>query len=202
MSNCPGAALDDAVIRCIACSSDLTHFRICRRCKLAAEIPFATLAHMILVEELSFEYPAHGPKVLVDINLRIDPGERLAIIGATGSGKSTLARCLNGLNLPTSGRVEVDGFESDDSAARAQVRRLVGLVFQNPDDQLICATVEDEIAFGLESLGTASEVMARRVGETLQSFQLENLKYHPPHHTKNDHLTHSPKNKQIMCKPN
>ena len=135
---------------------------------------------MIHVSGLSFEYPL-GLQALRDINLSIETGERIAVIGSNGSGKSTLARCLNGLCLPQAGFVEVDGVRSDDPDARSQLPRLVGMVFQNPDDQILSTTVEDEVAFGLENLGIEPQEMKHRVADVLDVFDLLEVRDHAPH---------------------
>ncbi|MFH1569763.1 MAG: energy-coupling factor transporter ATPase [Gemmatimonadota bacterium] len=135
---------------------------------------------MIRADELTFAYPG-GAAALQHLSLCIEPGEHVAIIGANGSGKTTLARCLNGLLQPTSGQLTVDGLSPADPAALYDVRRLVGMVFQNPDDQLVSTTVETEIAFGLENLGVPRDEMLARVDEMLRIFHLERYRRHPPH---------------------
>ena len=127
---------------------------------------------MVRVENLSFSYPGDIPAVR-DLSVAIDEGERVAIIGPNGSGKSTLARCLNGLLSPTSGRIEIDGFSTGDAVSILDIRRRLSLVFQNPDDQLVSTTVESEIAFGLENLGTAHDLMVESVDTPVRRFELE-----------------------------
>lgn len=136
---------------------------------------------MIRVQNLGFSYPG-GVVALRDISLEIAPGESLAIIGANGSGKTTLARCLNGLHLPSEGDVQVDDLSTRDPEALFEVRKRVGMVFQNPDDQLVSTSVETEIAFGLENLAVPHEQMHRRVDEALDTFHLDAYRHHPPHH--------------------
>ena len=135
---------------------------------------------MIRVHDLSFSYSS-GVPALNAVGLEIRSGERLAIIGANGSGKTTLARCLNGLHPPQKGTVEVDGLSTRDPHALFQIRRRVGMVFQNPDDQLVSTTVETEIAFGLENLAIPPAEMRARVDEVLATFHLEEYRHHPPH---------------------
>jgi energy-coupling factor transport system ATP-binding protein len=135
---------------------------------------------MINVQDLHFTYP-DGHQALHSISLAIRPGERLALIGANGSGKSTLALCLNGLLKPTDGDVSVDGHSTKDIAVQQTLRRLVGLVFQYPDDQLVAASVEAEIAFGLENLALPSEQISDRIEEVLSAFDLGPYRHHPPH---------------------
>ena len=136
---------------------------------------------MIHVQDLTFTHPGNIP-ALQDINLDIHPGERLAIIGPNGSGKTTLARCLNGLHLPRTGQVLVDDLSIHDPGALFEIRKRIGMVFQNPDDQLVSTTVESEIAFGLENLGVPPEEMHLRVSAALGQFHLEAYSLHPPHH--------------------
>lgn len=135
---------------------------------------------MIRVRDLSFSHPGDIP-ALHGIDLEIRPGERLAIIGANGSGKSTLARCLNGLHRPRSGQVVVDELSTGDPRALFAIRQRVGMVFQNPDDQLVSTMVETEIAFGLENLGIQPSEMRRRVDQVLGDFHLAPYRRHPPH---------------------
>ena len=135
---------------------------------------------MIRVEKLSLSYRG-GLAALRSIDLHISPGEDIALIGANGSGKTTLSRCLNGLQQPHVGRVLVDDMDTSDPAQLRSIRQLVGMVLQNPDDQLVGTTVADELAFGLENLALASDEIHRRVEETLAAFDLEACRRYPPH---------------------
>jgi len=135
---------------------------------------------MIRVSNLSFSY-SRGLPALRTVDLEIRPGERLAIVGANGSGKTTLARCLNGLHLPDEGEVRIDQYSTRDPEALFEIRRRVGMVFQNPDDQLVSTTVETEIAFGLENLAIPHTEMQERVEDALRAFHLEPYRHHPPH---------------------
>ena len=110
--------------------------------------------------------------VLQDVNLQIHPGESVAIIGANGSGKTTLARCLNGLITPQSGSVCIDGIATANRDQLPTIRRTVGMVFQNPDDQLVATTVESELAFGLENLTLSRREMHARIERALGDFDL------------------------------
>lgn len=138
---------------------------------------------MIEIKDLYFDYKWKGETIraLDGVNLQIDKGESVAIIGANGSGKTTLARCINGLLRPTSGEVKVDGLSTKRSEDIWQIRRKVGMIFQNPDDQTVSATVEREVAFGLENLGMLPSVMRSRVEEILARFDLEGYRFHHPH---------------------
>ena len=135
---------------------------------------------MIRGEKLSLSYRG-GPPALDSIDLHISPGENIALIGANGSGKTTLARCLNGLQQPQAGRVLVDGMDTGDPTQLHSIRQRVGMVLQNPDDQLVGTTVADELAFGLENLALASDEIHCRVEETLAAFDLESYRHYPPH---------------------
>lgn len=95
------------------------------------------------------------------------------MMGANGSGKTTFVRCLNGLLKPVSGNILVDGLSLDDPLSMIEIRRRVGMVFQNPDNQIVATTVEREIAFGLENLGTPVSQMRQKVGDALKQFSLE-----------------------------
>lgn len=135
---------------------------------------------MIEIRGLTFDHPG-GVRALREVDLVLRAGEWLALMGPNGSGKTTLARCLNGLLLPTSGEVVVDGQPTSSPAALYAVRRRVAMVFQHPDDQLVAPTVESEIAFGLENHGVEPVRMRRRIDEVLEQFDLARYRLHPPH---------------------
>ena len=136
----------------------------------------------IVIEHLNYVYMAGGPyetKALSDVNLTIHDGEFIGLIGHTGSGKSTLVQHLNGLIMPTSGRVLVDGMDLADKASdRRAVRQRVGLVFQYPENQLFEETVEKDIAFGPKNLGLGEEEIARRVKDAMRRVALDYDKLH------------------------
>ena len=136
----------------------------------------------IVIEHLNYVYMAGGPyetKALNDINLTIRDGEFIGLIGHTGSGKSTLVQHLNGLIMPTSGRVLVDGMDLADKATdRRAVRQRVGLVFQYPENQLFEETVEKDIAFGPKNLGLDENEIARRVKDAMRRVALDYDKLH------------------------
>lgn len=120
-------------------------------------------------------------EALRGVDLAVGRGELLAIIGANGSGKSTLARHLNALLLPTSGEVRVAGLRTDDPGVVWEIRRLVGMVFQNPDNQLVATTVEEDVAFGPENLGLPRAEIARRVEEALRAVGMWERRHDAPH---------------------
>lgn len=136
---------------------------------------------MIVLQGVSFTYPGATVPALENIDLTIKAGEHLAIIGPNGSGKSTLARLLNGLLQPGQGRVLVDDLDTRDDASIVAIRRRVGMVFQDPDNQLVAGTVEDDVAFGLENLGLPPAQIRQRVASALKSVDLADLRTRPPH---------------------
>ena len=139
---------------------------------------------MIRVIELEHEYKKENGKsirTLDRINLEIEKGSFVSIIGHNGSGKSTFAKHLNGLILPQKGRILIDDLEVLDNQTICDVRKKVGMVFQNPDNQFVGGTIEEDIAFGLENIGFPTENMLARVQEAaLKVGMLEHLK-RPPH---------------------
>jgi len=118
---------------------------------------------------------------LNDITLSIQPGEYIGLMGMNGSGKSTLAKLCNGLLKPTQGKVYVNGMDTSCAEHLMEIRRLVGMVFQNPDNQLICPIVEEEISFGPENLGLSITEIKARVEWALESLGLTEEKHHAPH---------------------
>ncbi len=139
---------------------------------------------LVIVEAVHFQYRGRGEQAIValdGVSLTVDEGERVAILGRNGSGKSTLAKHLNGLLLPTGGRVLVNGVDTRDSNRRREIRQTVGMVFQNPDNQLVATIVEEDVAFGPENLGLPSDEIRRRVEEALERVDLLQLRRRPPH---------------------
>ena len=137
---------------------------------------------MIRVENLRHVYKtANGDKIALDgLNLTINDGEFVAIIGTNGSGKSTLAKHFNALLLPTSGKVFVDETDTSDEKNLWNVRKNVGMVFQNPDSEIVAAIVEDDVAFGLENLGIPPEKIRERVDLSLDAVNMTNYKNFAP----------------------
>ena len=141
----------------------------------------------IEIENLEHEYrtaDGKGHKALAGISLSIGKGEFVAVLGANGSGKSTLARHLNGLLLPSSGQVRIEGLSTADAAERNElwkIRSKVGMVFQNPDNQLIAAVVEDDVAFGPENLGVEPMEIRQRVMNALQAVGMARFRKRAPH---------------------
>lgn len=125
---------------------------------------------MISVESLQFVYP-NGNEALRGVDLSIQDGEFLAVMGENGAGKTTLVKTFNGLLRPTQGRILVDGVDTKKSSVAALARD-VGLVFQNPDHQLFCETVRDEVAYSLRNFGYPTDVVERRVTSILEALDL------------------------------
>lgn len=119
-------------------------------------------------------------KALDDVTCRIRKGEFTAVIGTNGSGKSTLARHLNALLLPTEGDILVEGMSVNDPENIWPIRQKVGMVFQNPDNQLVAAVVEEEVAFGPENIGVPREEIVARVDEALRKVNMEAYRHHSP----------------------
>lgn len=137
---------------------------------------------VIETENLSFRYP-DGTLALSDINIKIKKGERAAFIGSNGAGKSTLFLHFNGLLKPSSGVIKINGSPiSYDRNNLMKVRQKVGIVFQNPDDQLFSPTVIEDVAFGPMNMGLPKDEVERRVKEALKKVGMEGFEKKPPHH--------------------
>ncbi len=115
------------------------------------------------------------------VSLSVEKGEYVAVVGANGSGKSTLAKCLNALLIPTRGQVLVDNLDTKDPTAVWGIRQRVGMVFQNPDNQLVATVVEEDVAFGPENLGLPPAEIRRRVEEALRVVDMWDYRDHAPH---------------------
>lgn len=138
---------------------------------------------IITVENLVFHYEndENPAPVLDGVSLEIREGSFIVILGHNGSGKSTLAKHLNGILLPASGRVLVDGMDTKDEERLLDIRRTVGMVFQNPDNQMVASVVEDDVAFAPENLGLPPEEIRRRVDESLALVDMSDYRHHAPH---------------------
>lgn len=134
---------------------------------------------MIDIKNLSFSYDDEDTKekkyVIKDIDLHIEKGSFVAVLGHNGSGKSTLAKHLNGILLPTSGKVFVDGMDTAVPENTFSIRSTAGMVFQNPDNQIVAAVVEDEVAFAPENLGVQPEEIRQRVDECLKIVNMQDF---------------------------
>ena len=136
---------------------------------------------IIKIENLGFSYAEDGPKILDNINLEIERGSFVAVLGHNGSGKSTLAKHMNAILLPTEGKVTVNGIDTADENALLDIRRTVGMVFQNPDNQIVASVVEDDVAFAPENLGVPPEEIRRRVDDALKCVGMYDYRLHAPH---------------------
>ncbi len=132
----------------------------------------------IEVNGLGFTYSSEEPNVLNQINLKIEKGSYTAILGHNGCGKSTLAKLLCGILLPTEGKVSVDGMDTSDEEKTFEIRKKCGMVFQNPDNQLVASVVEEDIAFAPENLGVPREEIRRRVDEALKTVDMTDYAKH------------------------
>ena len=136
---------------------------------------------MIRVNSISYRYSEEGQYALKDVSFEVKKGEMLAIVGHNGSGKSTLAKHMNGLLLPDAGEVTVDGMSTADEALIQEIRRRVGMVFQNPDNQIVANVVEDDVAFAPENLGVEPREIRRRVDKALKQVDMYEFRLHAPH---------------------
>ena len=139
----------------------------------------------IKVENLSYSYPGMEPdqtvKVFENLDLQIEQGSFVAILGSNGSGKSTLAKHFNAILLPGGGKCHVYGMDTADEELLIAVRRSVGMVFQNPDNQIVANVVEEDVAFAPENLGVASPMIRHRVDNALKQVGMYHYRTHAPH---------------------
>ncbi len=140
---------------------------------------------MITVEDLVYQYDTTGVRVLNGISLQINEGVYIGIIGSNGSGKTTFVRHLDGLLAPTSGDVWVEGVNTKDPVAVQKVRRMVGMVFQNPDNQIVGMSVEEDVSFGPGNLGLPPLEIQKRVAASLALVGMEKHAKRAPHHLSN-----------------
>lgn len=142
------------------------------------------MENIIEIKNLHFSYPAEEDEtpaeVLKGVNLEIRKGEFVAVLGHNGSGKSTLAKHINGILLPTSGTVTVGGISTADEEKIFDLRCRAGMVFQNPDNQIVSSVVEEDVAFALENLGVPYEEMRRRVDDALKDVNMYEYRHHSP----------------------
>ena len=140
---------------------------------------------MIQTEDLQFAYPAEegktAPLALGGVTLAIERGSFVVVLGHNGSGKSTLAKTLNGVLLPCGGQVLVEGMDTRDEAKLLAIRQRVGMVFQNPDNQIVANVVEEDVAFAPENLGVPTEEIRRRVDDALAAVGMSEFVRHAPH---------------------
>ena len=145
------------------------------------------MSSFIEIKDLHFSYVNDledlpvKTEVLKGINLNIEKGEFVAVLGHNGSGKSTLAKCINAINLPESGAVYVNGMDTLDENNLLPIREKVGMVFQNPDNQIVATIVEEDVAFALENMGVEPNEIRRRVDEALKTVGMYEYRLHAPH---------------------
>jgi len=140
---------------------------------------------MVICNKLVYKYPQsedEQPKVAIDgLDLEVNKGEFLVVLGHNGSGKSTFAKHINALLVPTGGEVYVDGLRTSDESNLWPIRNVAGMVFQNPDNQIVATIVEEDVAFGPENLGLEPKEIRKRVDEALKNVQMYEYKKHAPH---------------------
>lgn len=136
---------------------------------------------IIQIEHLTYTYPGETEPTLRALDLTIEAGTFVAVLGHNGSGKSTLAKHMNAILLPTEGRVLVDGVDTADERQLLKVRGTVGMVFQNPDNQIVANVVEDDVAFAPENLGVPPAEIRRRVDAALRQVGMYEFRMHAPH---------------------
>ena len=143
------------------------------------------MSDIISVEHLAYTYPGvedtPGVPVFADLNLTVEQGSFVAVLGTNGCGKSTLAKHFNAILLPSGGKVYVCGIDTANEDRLIAIRRNVGMVFQNPDNQIVANVVEEDVAFGPENLGVASPEIRRRVDSALKQVDMYEYRTHAPH---------------------
>lgn len=138
------------------------------------------MTHVVKFNNVSFRYNQDGPWVLKNCSFTINTNESVAIIGHNGSGKSTIAKLMNGLLLPEKGDIIINGHELNEQSIW-EIRRHVGMVFQNPDNQFVGATVQDDVAFGMENNGIPRDIMIERINKSLRAVRMEDYKQTEPY---------------------
>ena len=136
---------------------------------------------IIKFENVHYTYPSDQLESLCGVSLEIEEGSFVAVLGHNGSGKSTLAKHMNAILVPTEGKVTVNGIDSADEERLIELRRNVGMVFQNPDNQIVANVVEDDVAFAPENLGVEPKEIRRRVDEALKLVGMYEKRQHAPH---------------------
>ena len=139
------------------------------------------MSSVIKIENLHYTYPGDDVESLKGVNLEIERGSFVAVLGHNGSGKSTLAKHLNAILLPTEGKVLIDGIDTADENNLLKIRSTVGMVFQNPDNQIVANVVEDDVAFAPENLGVEPAQIRERVDNALKAVDMYEFRLHAPH---------------------
>ena len=135
----------------------------------------------ILVDDVSYTYDEAETPALRHIDMKVLPGEFVAVLGHNGSGKSTLAKLMNALYIPTEGKVLVDGMDTSDDDRIWDIRRKAGMIFQNPDNQIVATVVREDVAFGLENLGVPHDEMVERIDKALEEVHMTAYADSAPH---------------------
>ena len=136
---------------------------------------------IISVKDVSFTYEEAAEPALSHVSLDVKKGEFLAVLGHNGSGKSTMAKLLNALYLPTEGKVTVCGFDTTDEDHLWDIRQQAGMIFQNPDNQIVATVVREDVAFGMENLGVPHDEMVQRIDEALAAVRMTYKADSAPH---------------------
>ena len=139
------------------------------------------MSSVIKIENLHYTYPSDDVASLKGVSLEIERGSFVAVLGHNGSGKSTLAKHLNAILLPTEGKVLIDGIDTADENNLLKIRSTVGMVFQNPDNQIVANVVEDDVAFAPENLGVEPAEIRERVDNALKAVDMYEFRLHAPH---------------------
>ena len=137
---------------------------------------------IIKIKDVRYRYDEESPEVLKHVNLTVKKGEFLCVLGHNGSGKSTLAKLINGLFIPTAGSVSVNGMDTRREEKLLEIRKCAGMVFQNPDNQMVATVVEEDVAFGPENLGVPHEQLRGRVDDALRAVNMLEFAKKAPHH--------------------
>ena len=136
---------------------------------------------IIEFKNVTFKYPDESAEALTNLNLDFYKGQFTCVLGHNGSGKSTMAKLINALYIPTEGKVTSYGYDTSVEENEMNIRRNVGMVFQNPDNQIVATIVEDDVAFGPENLGVKRDEIRRRVDEALKLVDMYDYRRHEPH---------------------
>ena len=139
---------------------------------------------IIKFDNVSFAYELEDEGIVNAVNdfsLEVPEGQFLAVLGHNGCGKSTVAKLINGILVPNKGKVTVEGMDTSDEEKTVDIRKTVGMVFQNPDNQIVANVVEEDVAFGPENLGVPTEEIRRRVDDALAAVGMEKFAHHAPH---------------------
>ena len=144
------------------------------------------MENIIIAENVEFSYPAdpesgeEAALILKDVSMTIKKGEFVAVLGHNGSGKSTIAKHFNAILIPNKGKVYSNGIDTSDESKLFDIRQHIGMVFQNPDNQIVATIVEEDVAFALENMGVPQKEMRERVDDALRSVNMYEYKDHSP----------------------